>query len=685
MAFDRRGFLKFAIGGAIGSLFTPIPWKLADDISIWTQNWPWIPRIPRGEMSQKRSILKLGATPYGIWVHLVNNRPITVSGDKNHPQSLGGIDPVGASCVPLLYSPMRINGPMKKDSNGKFKPISWNEAEKILSDKIKKLGNKKNKIAFISGDETSSANEVFSSFLSQLNSQLYFYEPSDRVKYFKGWYTILNGDGEVGFDLENADYVLALGCNFLDSWGSYVRNQKIFGTKGFDLQYVGPYKDNTSVVAQKTIFVSEKDLYKFALGVAYYLISWSPTLPGVYGIGDFIKALNKYFQPDKVAKDIGCSPQDIKEVAKGLLNAKSPLVLAGSNTPGGGPIKNIVSALILNILLNRVNKKGGIKCIPYPPKVISSSMEHKNILKNDLIVSLKKEDLKNTEIIFFYESNPIYSLPRDIRDELLKPDFKVSFSQFMDETAKECDLLVPAPYFLERMDDCFTPFGSSKANYSVCDKIVSPVVDSKNPCEFILKIAKKMKLNIPVNSFKSLIKTKAEYLGETLDKLLNGNIWSDPTTTTPYALRIWSNEIKQMFSEPKETLSTTALELVPIKMAKTGTCRTGLLPFSLDVIYEDELPKHGVYVYINPKTALDFHLQHRDIVKITSKTGTIKGIVYISNEIKPRAIGILSGLGRKLDNEFNKNIGVNIIDLFETKKETGTNSYMWSPTLIEIG
>ena len=45
---DRRGFLKFIGGAAVGTLATPVVWKGLDDISIWSQNWPWIPSLQYG-------------------------------------------------------------------------------------------------------------------------------------------------------------------------------------------------------------------------------------------------------------------------------------------------------------------------------------------------------------------------------------------------------------------------------------------------------------------------------------------------------------------------------------------------------------------------------------------------------------------------------------------------------------
>ena len=49
MGIDRRSFISLVAGGAAGSLFTPVIWKTLDDISIWTQNWSWTPRLKYGE------------------------------------------------------------------------------------------------------------------------------------------------------------------------------------------------------------------------------------------------------------------------------------------------------------------------------------------------------------------------------------------------------------------------------------------------------------------------------------------------------------------------------------------------------------------------------------------------------------------------------------------------------------
>ena len=65
MGIDRRSFISLVAGGAAGSLFTPVIWKTLDDISIWTQNWFWTPRLKYGEEGKAPVLCKLGSDAYG--------------------------------------------------------------------------------------------------------------------------------------------------------------------------------------------------------------------------------------------------------------------------------------------------------------------------------------------------------------------------------------------------------------------------------------------------------------------------------------------------------------------------------------------------------------------------------------------------------------------------------------------
>ncbi len=683
MALDRRGFLKFAIGGAVGTLFTPLPWKLADDVAIWTQNWPWIPRIPRGEVIKKYTVVKYPPYEYGAQVNIVNGNPITLGGKKGHYLSRGGVEAVGLSSVGLLYSPARITSPLIK-RKGKLTPISWEEGEKLLLQWLEEHRGREDSLLFISGDNTSSSSEIFSAFVSAMNSSLYFFEPSDRNIYFSIWYNLFNGEGEIGFDLENTDHLLVVGCNLLDSWGTPVRNQRLFGERSWDITCISPVEDNTAVVANRWMCVPRNKLYKVVLAIASSLLSMKSRIPGLPGMEKFISYVTQNFPPGKIAAEIGIKEKDIQGEAKRLLKSKSPLVIGGSPcNNGGGDRSTIAACILLNVLLGNINKKGGIRCIPRPPKVINSAAEQKDILLKDLVEYIEKGNLSRTKMAFFYETNPLYSLPPHIREKLKNIPYKISFSTFLDETARDCDLILPSAHFLEREDDCYTPFGSGEANYSAYERALSPIYKGRSISDFILSIAKRLSIDLGVSSYKNLLKTKAEYLGVKIEQLVKGKVWTDNTVETPYGLRVWSKDIEALFNK-KEEGDKYSLELIPLAISKIGTPYTGIPPLNLKVIYEDELTSKGFFVSINPETAASYHLKEGDKVELKSAGGKCRALIKITNGIARDSIGAPLGFGHQGWDEFNRNKGDNTANLFYAKKKTASGYYDFSEVRVTL-
>ncbi len=66
MKIDRRCFLSLGAGVVVGTTLTPMPWKLMDDIAIWTQNWSWTPDPAEGPSIAKKSVCTLCPGGCGI-------------------------------------------------------------------------------------------------------------------------------------------------------------------------------------------------------------------------------------------------------------------------------------------------------------------------------------------------------------------------------------------------------------------------------------------------------------------------------------------------------------------------------------------------------------------------------------------------------------------------------------------
>ncbi|HDL90019.1 MAG TPA: molybdopterin oxidoreductase, partial [Thermodesulforhabdus norvegica] len=94
MKVGRRAFIGFVAGAVGGTLLSPLPWKLADDIAIWTQNWSWRPSPERGHRAAKKTICTLCGGGCPIEVDFIDGkRAIYARGGD------WGICSLGASAV----------------------------------------------------------------------------------------------------------------------------------------------------------------------------------------------------------------------------------------------------------------------------------------------------------------------------------------------------------------------------------------------------------------------------------------------------------------------------------------------------------------------------------------------------------------------------------------------------------
>ena len=108
MKVTRRDLLVWSAGAAAGLLVTPVPWKLLDDTSIWSQNWPWIPQPIRGPVEVKQSACTLCPNGCGLKVKMAAGWPVGVSGVSSHPVSRGALCPLGFGAHQLNWHPQRL-------------------------------------------------------------------------------------------------------------------------------------------------------------------------------------------------------------------------------------------------------------------------------------------------------------------------------------------------------------------------------------------------------------------------------------------------------------------------------------------------------------------------------------------------------------------------------------------------
>lgn len=682
MGIDRRSFISLVAGGAAGTLFTPVIWKTLDDISIWTQNWSWTPRLKYGEEGKAPALCKLGSDAYGIRIKTISGRPVAAEGNPEHPLSLGGICPLGAASVQLLYSPSRVRNPKLRDGNS-FRDIGWEEAENLLAEKLKSAGAD---MAVISGDETGSVTDVLAGLAARAGSDKVFLMPGESAP-AAGALAMFGGDGQIGYDVENAGYVLLLGADMLESWGNVCRNGKAFAagrSRNARYVYAGPAQNGTSSVADAWVPCAAGMEPVLAMGIANCLTATGRDRSAWPGYADFVRFVQTAYPLEKVSAATGVSEEMIKGLARELMRAGRPLVLSAAGSGQGLGAFEAAAGMCLNVLLERINVAGGVRVLPWNPQVIDGAMDRKTLFGNDVtgyLTAVADGGAEAPALLMVHGANPAYALPNLSKalNALDKAGFVVSFSSFMDETAALADLILPDSYAFERLDDAYSPYGSPQPNYTVAAPVIKPVFDTRPAGDVLLSVAAKAGLELGFESFEDVVKAKAEALGADFDEMLGGAAWVGeefPEQT----LAMWTTPLREI----PVPAADGRLALAPVTRLKIGSAKMATPPFGTNAIRYDEMLGRDMYVLLNSRTAGKLGLKQDDAVKLAAPGGECRARVRIFEGVMDGTVVAPLGFGHTAWDDFSKGKGDNIHKLLAAETEDGTGLSRFATARVTV-
>ncbi len=570
--FNRRNFVKLMVGGAAGIHLTPLPWKLMDDIAIWTQNWPWVPVPPTGEFSHERSVCHLCPGGCGIEIRKVDDRPVKIEGRTDYPVNPGGICPLGAGGLQLLYNENnRFAGPVKRigpRGSGLFKSLSWDEAIKELSNRISHLRqeNRPEALAAVDGHpEGSSMALLIQRLLTAVGSPNYVRIPSAEETFEMANRVMMGNGGPVAYDLENADFILSFGAGLIEGWGSPGRMIHAWG-----IWRDAPLKGKTKIVqieSRASNTASKSDQWvaprpgtetALALGMAHVIIK-----QGLYdtqfirnhtfgfegwtsadgqdhqGFKDIV--LEKY-SPREVARITGVEARKVFSLAKAFAQAKAPVAVCGKGKGTlNGSLLEYMAVQSLNALKGCINRPGGVLVLdplplspwpePEPDAIAQTGLKKtrldqagtgrypfsRSLINHFAEVVLKGQD-SPVDTLLVFSGNPAYTLPDggSFNSALKKIPYIVSFTPYRDETAFMADLILPDHNYLEKMDDTVCPPGLQYPFYALSRPVLDPLYDTRHSGDVIIQVAKALGGTVgsafPWKDFEASLKTRAQGL-----------------------------------------------------------------------------------------------------------------------------------------------------------------------------
>ena len=720
MKIDRRSFLSLGIGVAAGTAFSPLPWKLMDDVSIWTQNWPWTPVPAKGESTWVNSVCTLCPGSCGISVRKVDDRGVKIEGMKDHPVNQGGICALGLAGLQLLYSPDRVKTPLKragKRGEGKWVSISWDQAISEVAGKLKELrtGGQAHTVAGITGSGPNTLSRLFKRFLTAYGSPNFFNIPSIDDSYRLAL-QMMNGatpDATVGLDLENTDFILSFGCGLLDGWGSPVHmfktNTAWRKTQARVIQ-IEPRLSRTAAKAYQWIPITPGSEGALALGIANVLITeslyrkdfvdnYTSGFEGVVNAsGELQKGFKQHvldnFSPKAVSELTGLDPAAITLLAREFAKAKAPIALFGrgqGKLPGS--MDEALAIHALNMLMGAINQKGGIYALPTPdsqawpvvppdavadsgvkePRLDGASSDAYSRL-NQLPPAVLSGKPYPLNALLVMEANPLYTMSNSkaVQEAFDKIPLVVSFSSFMDETAQNSDLILPNHIYLERQEDAPLPAGFSKPVISLSKAVFKPLHNTQHAGDTLILLAKglggSVAETLPWKDFEACLK---QAMGDKMEPLQKTGYWVNTgavfpdgktTFTTPSGkFEFASSAFCPGFTPVKiEGDASYPLLLIPYDTMRLASGYAANPPFDTKILEETILLHQDGLIEINPKTAQSMGLSENDRVLLQTPRGQANVLIHLEEGIMPGVIALPRGLGHTAYDAYIAGKGVNL-------------------------
>jgi anaerobic selenocysteine-containing dehydrogenase len=316
------------------------------------------------------------------------------------------------------------------------------------------------------------------------------------------------------------------------------------------------------------------------------------------------------------------------------------------------------------------------------------------------------------KVVFSYGTNPVFTAPSSMkfRDNSMKAGFKVAFAQYMDETAKAADLVLPLD---SPMEDWATvvpeymaaPEGAYSEGYAQMS-FRQPTMDKLYPntdgsgtrgvCDILVTLLKQRKPQDfkDVNDFYTylhadVLKKKTAMGGSATED--DDMFWNDTVSKGIVALKGVPGKLAARPSVAGMSLpapvtpdASYPLRLIPHVSASIRDGRNANEPW----LQESPDPLTTIvwdsWVEIHPKTAEKLGIAEGDIVQITSRSGSIQTQAYIFPGIHPDAISVPVGYGHDAMGRWAQGTGANVFSILDPVFDKQTGELAMNETNVKI-
>ena len=648
----RREFL-WTMGAASASFAL---WRMQD--VVWGEQALVDPGWKPGIQEVLASTCLICPSRCGIRGRVMDGDLVSIAGNPLHPMSRGGLCPRGVAGVQLLYHPERLTKPLIREGargEGQWREASREEALEQIVERLRSLrtAGRPESLALVAGYSAGTMQDVWRQFLTAYGSPNYIADDyDDRTDAVM---ELMHGiPRRPGYDLERADLVLSIGAPLFESWWSPLQAFAAFANPDSEddqrprFIQVDTRFSRTAARAQEWVGIRPGTHAVLALGIAYVLIrdelyDVEFVANHVSGFEDFVDAAGRphegyrsivmrNYRTEEVSASTGVPVQRITSLARMLAHSDRPITVLGSDvTQAPNGLLAGLAVHSLNALTGSVNRAGGVLFGDDPPLESLAAPAMDTIATSGLArspIGMTRppfgtvadpqhfaESLAGTagapiEALLLYYANPLASShrPQDWQAALEKIPFVVSFSPFLDQTARVADVILPDLLPFERWQDAPVPASYPYAVWGLARPLIAPPPDAIHTGDAVLAIANALggsvARSLPYESFESLLEARARGLFDAGRGMSFGDDFERQHHRQMEERGWWlpeHAEFEPFWEELVERGGWTDLfydDTDPARLAQTGSGRIELLPARLFDALEAEGGRRVPYINV---------------------------------------------------------------------------------------
>jgi len=613
-------------------------------------------------------------------------RILKLEGNPDSTINRGKMCGLGQAGVQHHYNPDRVREPLLRNGS-EGKTITWEKAYALIAEKLQGVSG--DQVAFLSGGVSGHLKVLLGNYLESLGCNNHFVYEAVAPGVVRAANKKAYGVEMPRFSINKAKVVLSFGADFLGAWVSPVH---------FSQQYAEFRK---GVDGQRGTLIQVESKMTLTGANADRWVAVRPGTEGVLALGIInalgmatgeIAELAKEYNHARVTKETGVSAGQVDKIAA-LLKLRSPsLVLAGSAAEGyAHGSQNAAAIYLLNHVLGNVGKTiEASEDMPFPQLTpATGSTASLKALNDGLAASRYK-------VLFSYGANPVFTAPTStgFKKNFAKADFKVVFAHYLDETALEADLVLPLDSALEDWSTQVPEYLPTCAQINFQQPLMQKLhPDTRGIGDILLTLLKQNRAEeySAYEDYYAYLRNSFVAVKDVLGGVNSDEdtFWNDTLMRGFVKLEGDVNQVSDRavasgLDLPESSEDETLFHLIPHVTANLRDGRHTNQPW----LQESPDPLTTIvwdsWVEIHPKKAAALGIVEGDIIKVSSKHGSLEVQAYLFPGIHPEAVSIPVGRGHEALGRYAKGYGVNPLSILEEIYDRDTGVLATHATRVQI-